>query len=137
MYLKGEEFLPRPPKTVVISKKEVGQRLRAIRIQRGLSQAELAEALGVTQPNISAVEIGRRGLTIQQLVRLTRALHVSPDEVLGEKKAPKDSKTRRSDKLLRRLQLMEKLPLSDQRSLLAHLDALLKSRGIVDSNGDR
>lgn len=129
--------MPRAPKTVVISKKEVGQRLRAIRIERGLSQVELAETLGVTQPNISAVEIGRRGLTIQQLVRLARALHVSPDDILGEKRVLKETKNRRSEKLLRRVQLMEKLPPSDQRALLAHLDALLKSRGIISSNGGR
>jgi transcriptional regulator with XRE-family HTH domain len=128
-------LLPRPPKTILISKDEIGRRLRAIRLERGLSQNELAEQLGITQPNISAVEIGRRGLTIQQLVKLCRVLHVSPDEILGEGKAHKERRTRRKEKFLRRLELMEKLPLSDQRAILAHLDALLRSRGLVGSNG--
>jgi len=94
-----------------------------------MSQADLAELLGVTQPNISAVEIGRRGITVQQLVKLCRALHVSPDDILGETKTGRDSPKR--SKLLRRLQLAERLPPADQRALLGHLDALLKSRGII------
>jgi transcriptional regulator with XRE-family HTH domain len=133
-----EIILPRPPKTVLISKEEIGRRLRTIRLERGLSQTELADKLGVTQPNISAVEIGRRGITIQQLVKLCRVLHVSPDEILalGEGNAKKERRKRKKDKILRRLELMEKLPLSDQRAILAHLDALLKSRGI-GPNGSR
>ena len=127
--------MPTPPKTVVISKKEVGQRLRAIRQEREISQADLAATLGVTQPNISAVEIGRRGLTIQQLVKLCRALHVSPDDILGEGKTFKERPKR--SKLFDRLRLAEKLPPSDQRALLGHLEALLKSRGIAGTNGSR
>ena len=83
-----------------------------------MSQTELAVRLGVTQPNVSAVEIGRRGLTIQQLVKLCGVLHVSPDEILGEGNTNKDRRKRRRDKNLRRLELMEKLPLSDQRAVL-------------------
>src|SRR5512138_2205839 len=78
-----EEPLPRPPKEEVVSKKQIGERLRALRQARELTQAELAEILGTKHTNVSGVERGVRGLTVQQIVKLARALDVSPDAILG------------------------------------------------------
>src|SRR5581483_6232460 len=78
-----EVLLPTPPKHVVLSRKEIGARLRALRKARGLTQAQLAKALGTQQTAVSQVEIGNRGLTVQQVVKLAKALKVSTDAILG------------------------------------------------------
>ena len=78
--------MPRPPKEVVISKQEIGDRVRALRLAREMTQAQLADILGTRHTNVSGIERGMRGLTIQQLVKLARALDVSPAEILDTKR---------------------------------------------------
>jgi len=127
--LTGGAPLPQPPKHVEVPKAEIGKRIRALRHREGLSQSKLAEILGTHFSAVSQLERGIRGLTIHQAIKLAKALHVSTDEILlnGASKAPESLRTGR---LLRRFELLEKLPVSDQKALLSHLNALLKSRGI-------
>jgi transcriptional regulator with XRE-family HTH domain len=117
--------LRRPSKKIVISNKEIGRRVKALRRRKGITQAELAKLLGTIQSNISNIERGARGLTVQQIVRLCKALGVSTDEILIEEKAPKEVRSLRSAKLLRCLQQIEALPVADQRMALKLLEGLL------------
>ncbi len=48
------------------------------RIERGLSQEELARRAGIPRPNLSAIERGKRDLTLATLRALAGALHVRP-----------------------------------------------------------
>lgn len=50
-----------------------GTFLREIRASRGLSQAQLAQIVGISQPNLSAYERDRRQPTIDTLNRLVVA----------------------------------------------------------------
>ncbi|MCE0732472.1 helix-turn-helix domain-containing protein [Halomonas sp. G15] len=61
----------------------VSARLRAARLQKGLHQKELAEALDMDQGNLSRVEKGNRSLTGEQLRRAAKVLEVSTDYLLG------------------------------------------------------
>jgi transcriptional regulator with XRE-family HTH domain len=56
---------------------DLGSPLTAARLQRGLSQAELAARCALSQAQISYFELGRRRPTLDQLVRIARALDVS------------------------------------------------------------
>lgn len=117
--------MPRPPKNVVFSKTEAGRRLRTLRERRGISQMKLAEALGVTQSNVSAMERGLRGLTVHQVTKLAKALKVSTDEILVGTNGDHDTMPLTSLKLARRFQRMQALSEPRQRALLKILDALL------------
>jgi len=55
----------------------VGHTIYLWRIQRNLTQAELAGLCGVSRPNLSAIEQGARDLTVQTLRRLAAALNVN------------------------------------------------------------
>ncbi len=57
----------------------LGQQLRAAREQAGRKQAEVADALGVTQGYISNLEAGRMNLTIGQLYKVADAVGVQVD----------------------------------------------------------
>jgi Predicted transcriptional regulators len=48
--------------------------LRAKRIEQGLSQAQVAERLGVTRPVVTYIETGKRKLKVADVVRLSRIL---------------------------------------------------------------
>jgi transcriptional regulator with XRE-family HTH domain len=119
--------VPRPPKHTVFSKKEVGARIRALRQARGMTQIDLAEALGITQSNLSAIERGARGLTVHQVVKLAQALRATTDEILAPSKAaPQNGRDVLQDRrFLRRLQKVGELPERDQQALLRTLDAFL------------
>ena len=58
-------------------------KLIEIRTKRGMTQAELAEICGVSQKTISALEVDRRNPSYDLLIRLTKALNVTADELIG------------------------------------------------------
>lgn len=111
----------------MISKKEIGERLRAARRKRGITQEELASILGTNQSQVSNVERGDRGLTIQQLVKICRALRISPVEILGETKETKENGFIKDRRFIRRLQQVDRLSKADKLALLKTIDAYLKS----------
>jgi Zn-dependent peptidase ImmA (M78 family)/DNA-binding XRE family transcriptional regulator len=53
---------------------QVGGRIRRAREARGLSQAELAEALGLSQAAISNIESGNRPVRVDELVSISHAI---------------------------------------------------------------
>jgi transcriptional regulator with XRE-family HTH domain len=123
--------VPKPSKHVVLSMKEIGNRLRALRQARDMTQAELARALGTQQTAISQVELGNRGLTVQQVVKLAKALRVSTDAVLGPSNGSQDEALPRDRKLISRLRQIERLPRAEKQALLRTIDAFLKSSQVA------
>jgi len=63
---------------------EIGRRVRAARQRLELTQEELAERVDMEAATVRAVEAGRRGLSVESLVRLAEALHVSPGALLED-----------------------------------------------------
>lgn len=111
----------------------IGQRLAGIRKAKGLTQIDVAQALGLAQGLISKYERGQLLLHGELIIQFAELLGVSTDEVLGvERKrgararsaAPIIDKT-----LARRLAQLQALPRRDRDALLRTLDAfLVKSR---------
>lgn len=60
----------------------VGAMMRHIREQKGFSQVDAANHLGVTQPSYSRLESGRAVLSVAQLSRVCGFLGLSPSEFL-------------------------------------------------------
>lgn len=63
---------------------EARQRVRARRVEQGLSLAELGERCGMSASMVSRLETGERRLTVDHLALLARALGVSVDELLSD-----------------------------------------------------
>jgi transcriptional regulator with XRE-family HTH domain len=62
---------------------DLAERLKALREQRGLTQAELGVRAGMGAASVSHFETGRRAPALDSLVRLADALEVSTDALLG------------------------------------------------------
>lgn len=58
--------------------------IKRIREQRGISQREFAEALGVTQGAVSHWELGRRKPDIDDLIAIARFLNCKVDDLLTD-----------------------------------------------------
>ena len=58
-------------------------RIKELRLQSGLSQAELARRLNVTRSSVNAWEMGISAPTTQYVVELAGLFHVSSDYLLG------------------------------------------------------
>jgi transcriptional regulator with XRE-family HTH domain len=56
----------------------VGQNLRAYRLDRKLSQEELADVLGVHRTYMGGVERGERNLTLKSVERMAAQLEIEP-----------------------------------------------------------
>lgn len=62
--------------------KLVGSRIKAVRISRGMSQADLAVEASVSLPPISNIERGKTGMQLETFVKVAEALQVSADYLL-------------------------------------------------------
>lgn len=62
---------------------ELHEKLRATRIDRDLSQADVAAALGTTKQQVSKYETGVQEMTASRLAAVCRLLGVSADYLLG------------------------------------------------------
>ena len=93
-----------------------------------MTQVELARALGTHQASLSQVERGIRGLTVQQVVKIARALRVSPDRLLGAGSRNGPAPFSRNERLMRRVRRIEQLPAEQQDAAIKMLDAFLESR---------
>jgi transcriptional regulator with XRE-family HTH domain len=61
----------------------VGRRIAALRKARGITQAQLAERLGIAQKNAHRLESGTQNLTLRTIVKVAEALDVAVDDVPG------------------------------------------------------
>jgi transcriptional regulator with XRE-family HTH domain len=104
----------------------VGQRLARLRKERGWTQVELAERIGIIQSLISDYERDRLRMNPDMVLRFAAALEITTDELLqpGGEKPP--LRHRPSLRVLRRLEKIEKLPPHQQSTLLKTIDTFLK-----------
>ncbi len=65
-------------------RRQVGERIRTLRTERGLTQEALALRSGVTRNVLIDVEHGRRGLLYERLFDLAEALDVPVERLLEE-----------------------------------------------------
>lgn len=61
----------------------VAERIKCLREQKGLTQAELAKQLGITRSSVNAWEMGISVPSTQYVVELASLFKVSTDYILG------------------------------------------------------
>jgi transcriptional regulator with XRE-family HTH domain len=102
------------------------ERLARLRKERGWTQVELAERVGITQRLVSDYERGRLRLNADIVVRLANALEIATDELLQPTATQTPLRRKPSLRVLRRLERIERLPLHQQNTLLKTIDGFLK-----------
>ncbi|MBB6478471.1 helix-turn-helix domain-containing protein [Spirochaeta isovalerica] len=128
--------MPRPLKNKLppLSQEDIdiGENITRYRKQKGLTQVQLAAQIGITQKLISDYETGRVRLNAEMIIRLSQALEVSSDTILGI--SPVEDASPVSLKISQRMRKIESLPPFDQKALLKTIDNALKGAGMDSSN---
>lgn len=66
-----------------INHRQIGKRIKEIREQNNLSQAELAEATDLSVSYISHLENAKRKASLESVLRIVNALGITVDELLA------------------------------------------------------
>ena len=66
----------------MVDYKDIGSRIRTIRLERKMTQEQLAEAVGVGVTHISHIETGNSVPSLQVMIDIINALECSADELL-------------------------------------------------------
>ena len=67
-----------------LTRQAIASRLRTAREMAGLTQAQVARALGLHRPAVSEMEAGRRKVSVEELSRLAELYGVNVPWVVGE-----------------------------------------------------
>lgn len=59
-----------------------GETIRQIRLEKKMSQGDLAKILNLHPTDISGIERGIRNLSLKNIERLAKALDIAPDKLL-------------------------------------------------------
>lgn len=68
--------------------KKIGQRIKKLREEIGMSQQGLADILGILRPTISQMENGERKVTAEELIKLSQILNTSVQYLMGLEDQP-------------------------------------------------
>jgi transcriptional regulator with XRE-family HTH domain len=112
-----------------LGNESLGERLGRLRKQKGFTQVELAQKMGIIQSLVSDYERDKLRPHPEMIARFAVALDVSADEILGLARPAKTNGTTKNRRLLRRLQQIDKLPKRDQDALIRTIDAFLAKTG--------
>src|SRR2546426_9666255 len=73
---------------MVQDKLRLGSRIRALRRGEGLSQAKMAERLGISPSYLNMIEHNQRPLNAQVLLRLAQEIHLDLKSFAGGEEEP-------------------------------------------------
>lgn len=62
--------------------KEIGLRIKTLRLKNNIYQTALAKEIGVSQTHMSNIESGRAGLTLENLVKMAKIFNCGIDEIV-------------------------------------------------------
>ncbi len=105
-----------------------GKNLRKIRKAKGYTQEKLAELSGVSRRMIGHYETVVQNPSLDKVKKLSHALNVSDEELLGIKK-PQGKKKKEEElsfKLMKKLRVIEELPVRDQNAIFHYINALVE-----------
>lgn len=108
--------------------KALGARISARRNELGLTQVQMAEALGVAQQTYACYEVGRHGFPIALLPKLAETLMIDVDALLGTT-AKQRAKRGPAPKYQHHMERISQLPKARQRLVIEVLESLLSQQG--------
>lgn len=73
---------------LIFDLRSIGNKLLAIRKRMGMTQAEVAEAAGLSDRTYADIERGTVNMRTETILKICSVLHITPDEILTEESTP-------------------------------------------------
>jgi transcriptional regulator with XRE-family HTH domain len=108
----------------------IAERIAELRKNARLTQSQLAEQIGVSQPVISAIERGELRVHGELIIELAKLFKVTADDILGlkpPKKNPNDKMSPEMKRLWIKFQQIAEWPEKDQRAVIRLINSVSKS----------
>jgi transcriptional regulator with XRE-family HTH domain len=105
--------------------KDFGARLKRLREKRGLSQAELADMIGVHKSHMLRYEHGQTSPTAERIIALARVLRVTADALLRGDRKGEEPLEFANLRLYEQMRVLDQLPRSDQQTVIDLIDAVI------------
>lgn len=107
--------------------KALGAHISLLRKSRGMTQAELARAIGVSQQAVFAYELGERRVSVLILVKVAKVFSIPVEELVGLSRPVRIPKGRLSPRAMRHAERLQGLSKTQQRFVVRIIDMLEKS----------
>ena len=89
-------------------KKQLGQKIRRIRLNRGLTQEQLSEMIDVSQRTLSGIETGDNFVTAETFDKLSKSLNVSIEDFFFTEHLKSEEEL--SDEIIKSVKLLRNNP---------------------------
>jgi transcriptional regulator with XRE-family HTH domain len=106
--------------------KQLGKQVAELRKELGLTQAQLAETLAISQQLVAAYEAATRKIPSSLLPVLARLFAVSLEQLVGLEQRP--SKRGPASTLQRQIEQISLMPRAKQKFITEMLEALIKQQ---------
>lgn len=106
--------------------KTLGKRIAALRKELGITQAQLAQTLKISQQLIAAYETGSRKIPASMLPGLAKLFAISLEQLVGIDDRP--AKRGPASTLQRQIEQISLMPRTKQKFITEMLDALIKQQ---------
>ena len=113
------------------NKKGYGQIISRLRIERGLTQKQLAERMDIPASLITDYERGKLRLHDEIIVKLVHALQVSANEILDLEANNLKTVSTSSLRIMKRVKKIEKLPKFKQKIILQMIDGYTRGEANI------
>lgn len=78
---------------IITSRKQIGDKIKRLRENKGFSQEEIASRLNIPRPSVSQIEHGRRDISVVELAKLSEIFRLSPDQIMMADEANSENST--------------------------------------------
>lgn len=106
--------------------RSLGAHIGVLRKEIGMTQAELARAIGVSQQTVFAYELGDRRVSVLILVKLAKVFGVSVEELASMSKPIRPPTLRLSPAGTRHAERYQQMSKTEQRFVKKIMDVLLE-----------
>lgn len=103
--------------------RKIGQRIRNIRKECGITQQDLSSIISVNQSYIAQVEQGKKNITIDTLAKISNALEVSLSDLL---QGLDNKDTRQTSAFVRINTILDSTTTNDHEMILQVLETIFK-----------